>query len=106
MRHKYYIYIVTNRSKMIYVGLTNDLKNILKKHREMRMKCPKGNFGLKKLVHVEQYYDVSQAVKREAELKEAPRDFKQKLLDFSNPGWDCIQEYWKENMERSLVKVS
>ncbi len=40
---------------MIYIGLTNDLKNILKKHRALKMTCTKGTFGLHKLVHVEEY---------------------------------------------------
>ena len=104
MRPKYYIYIVSNRSKMIYIGLTNDLKNILKKHRSLRMSCTKGNFGLNKLVHVEEYYDINQAIQREQELKESPRSFKSKLLSYSNPNWECIQSYWMENMERAVAK--
>ncbi len=104
MASKYYIYIVSNRSKMIYVGLTHDLKNILSKHRELRMRCAKGNFGLNKLVYVEEYYDVNQAVKRESELKQASRLLKAKLLSFSNPKWECIQDYWMENLERAVVK--
>ena len=104
MRPKYYIYIVSNRSKMIYIGLTNDLKNILKKHRSLRMNCTKGNFGLNKLVHVEEYYDINQAIKREEELKKAPRSFKSNLLSYSNPSWECVQSYWMENMERAIAK--
>lgn len=104
MRPKYYIYIVSNRSKMIYIGLTNDLKNILKKHRALNMNCTKGNFGLNKLIHVEEYHDINQAIKREEELKNAPRSFKAKLLSYSNPTWECIQNYWIENMERAVVK--
>ena len=82
MRPKYYIYIVSNRSKMIYIGLTNDLKNILKKHRALKMNCSKGNFGLNKLVHVEEYHDINQAIQREKELKDSPRSFKSKLLSY------------------------
>jgi len=104
MRPKFYIYIVSNRSKMIYIGLTNDLKNILKKHRDLRMNCTKGNFGLNKLVHVEEYYDINQAIQRENELKESPRSFKANLLSYSNPSWECIQSYWMENMERAIAK--
>ena len=104
MRPKFYIYIVSNRSKMIYIGLTNDLKNILKKHRALKMNCTTGNFGLNKLVHVEEYYDVNQALNRESELKEAPRSFKSKLLSHSNPTWEWIQDYWSESLERAVVK--
>jgi len=104
MRPKFYIYIVSNRSKMIYVGLTNDLKNILKKHRALKMNCTKGNFGLNKLVHVEEYYNVDQAIQRENELKRAPRSLKAKLLSYSNPKWECIQHYWSENLERAIAK--
>lgn len=89
---------------MIYIGLTNDLKNILKKHRALKMNCTKGNFGLHKLVYVEEYYDINQAIKREEELKNAPRSFKSKLLSYSNPSWECVQNYWVENLERAIVK--
>lgn len=89
---------------MIYIGLTNDLKNILKKHRALKMNCSKGNFGLNKLVHVEEYHDINQAIQREKELKDSPRSFKSKLLSYSNPTWECIQSYWMENMERAVAK--
>lgn len=104
MTPKYYVYILSNRSKSIYVGLTHDLKNILKKHRQLRMQCTKGNFGLNKLVHVEEYHDIDQAIRREIELKEAPRSLKAQLLDFVNPKWECVQNYWIENMERASFK--
>ncbi len=71
----------------------------------MKMKCSKGNFGLNKLVYVEEYSDIDKAIQREKDLKEAPRSFKQKLLRFYNPTWVCIQDYWKENMERALIKA-
>ena len=68
------------------------------------MNCTKGNFGLNKLIHVEEYHDVLQAIKREEELKKATRSFKAKLLSYSNPSWECIQNYWVENLERAVVK--
>ncbi len=104
MHHRFYLYILSNRSKMIYVGLTNDLKNILKKHQEMRMSTSKGNFGLNRLVHVEEFDNVEEAIQREEELKKAPRSTKARLLSFVNPKWRCIQNNWFEAKEPQLIK--
>lgn len=87
---KYYIYIVSNRSKLIYVGLTNDINNIMKKHRAMNMHSSKANFGLNKLVYVEEYKDVNKAIEREVELKNSSRLFLKRLLYSANPKWKCI----------------
>lgn len=100
MTSKYYIYIVSNRSNLIYIGLTNDVMKILKKHRLMNMNCSRGNFGLNKLVYVEEYHDVEQAVKREVELKSASRSFKMRLLTYKNPKWECIKDCLSERLER------
>lgn len=92
----YYIYMVTNTSRMLYVGLTTDLANILEKHREMRMNCFKGNFALDRLIYVEELSNIERAIKREQELKSSPRYYKMQLLNITNPNWDCLGDYWLE----------
>ncbi len=91
---KYYIYILSNKSRMLYVGLTTDLDRMLTKHREMRLSSFKGNFGLKNLVYVEEIENVEDAVSREIELKSLPFCEKKQLLDTFNPYWECIRDLW------------
>lgn len=96
--HSYYIYIVSNTSRMLYVGLTNDIEKMLLKHREMRMGNYKGNFAYNKLVYVEEIRDVNKAIKREIELRTSTRLEKIQLLEITNPNWDCLSEYWMEKV--------
>lgn len=91
---KYYIYILSNASKMLYVGLTTDLDQILAKHRDRRMASFKANFSFDKLIYVEETTDIYKAIDRETELKGIPRHRKIDLLRFTNPRWECISNYW------------
>ena len=100
MTSKYYIYIASNRSKLIYVGLTHDVDNILHKHRHMNMNCSRGNFGLNKLIYVEEFRDVEEAIVREKELKNSSRLFKTRLVTSFNPKWECIQGCWSKGIEK------
>jgi putative endonuclease len=92
--NRYYIYILSNASRMIYVGLTTDLDKIVQKHREKKMSSFKANFSFEKLVYVEETTDIHHAINREAELKGFPRNKKQDLISITNPGWQCIGSYW------------
>ncbi len=79
---------------MLYIGLTTDLDEILKKHREKRMSSFKANFSFEKLIYVEETTDIYKAIDREAELKKIPRNKKIDLLRLINPRWECISNYW------------
>ena len=91
---KYYVYIVSNASKMLYVGLTTDLDKMLTKHQEKRMSIFKGNFAFEKLIYVEETTDIHQAIAREVELKKFPRHHKVDLLSLTNPKWECMSTFW------------
>ncbi len=88
----YYVYMVSNASRMLYVGLTTDIEKMLEKHRSMNMNCFRGNFSLDRLVYLEEVPDVAQAIQREAELKTSSRDYKNRLLAITNPRWKCMAE--------------
>tara|TARA_R110000868_G_scaffold383578_6_gene650631 strand:- start:7370 stop:7666 length:297 start_codon:yes stop_codon:yes gene_type:complete len=91
---KYYIYILSNASKMLYVGLSTDLDQIIIKHREKRMFSFKANFSFDKLIYVEETTDVYKAIDREEEIKKIPRHRKMDLLRLTNPKLECISRYW------------
>lgn len=91
---RYYIYMMSNPSRNLYVGLTTDLDKIITKHREKRMSNFKANFAFEKLVYVEETADVDYAISREKFLKSTPNYKKIDLLNITNPRWECISEYW------------
>lgn len=79
---------------MLYVGLTTDLDNIVRKHREKRMNSFKANFSFDKLIYVEETSDIYHAINREKELKSFSHYKKQDLVALINPTWECMGNYW------------
>ncbi|GAB5409550.1 MAG: hypothetical protein BalsKO_19150 [Balneolaceae bacterium] len=96
--NKYYIYILCNPSKMLYVGLTTDLNKILLKHRNREMASFKANFSFDKLIYLEETTDIQKAIKREIELKKIPHYKKMDMLRLTNPNWECISNYWMKEI--------
>lgn len=88
---KFYVYVVANTSKMLYVGLTNDIKSLLRKHQEKRMHIFRANFGLDILVYYEELVSVREAVHREEEIKSLSRYEKYQLIEEKNPNWESLK---------------
>ena len=82
------VYILTNKPNgTIYVGVTSNLARRLEDHR-LR---PKGSFtaryNLQRLVHVERFDDIEEAIRREKQLKGGSRAKKIALIERDNPLW-------------------
>lgn len=70
MSKTYYVYLLSNASKMIYIGVTNDLERRVYEH---KMKLKKGftkKYNLHQLVYYEETDDIGRAIEREKQLKE------------------------------------
>jgi putative endonuclease len=46
--------------------------------------------GIKRLVYVEAHDDIEAAILREKQIKEWQRDWKIRLIERENPGWDDL----------------
>jgi putative endonuclease len=86
---KGYVYIMTNdNNKVLYTGVTSDLKERVKEHRE---KAHPGSFtsryNIRKLVYYELFKGIGQAIKREKQIKAGSRKTKIDLITSRNPEW-------------------
>jgi putative endonuclease len=84
---EYYVYITSNNSKTLYVGVTN---NIVRRMREHRSKIHPGftqRYNVTKLVYYESTDDVSGAIEREKQIKKWRREKKIQLIETMNPEW-------------------
>jgi putative endonuclease len=67
---EYYVYIPTNERRTLYIGVTNNLERRLWEHRES---IDPGAFAtthkLDRLVHIEVFQHVLDAIAREKQLK-------------------------------------
>jgi putative endonuclease len=87
--HRYWVYIISNqRATAVYVGLTNNIYNRTLQHKE---KINPNSFSAKnnlnKLVYYEEFGDVNLAIKREKQLKNWHREWKENLIKEKNPEW-------------------
>ncbi len=83
-----YIYFLTNRHhNVLYVGVTTDLKQRIAQHRNNQFGGFSARYNLNKVVLVEEYQDVRQAVEREKQIKSWSRKRKDELIAQSNPEW-------------------
>ncbi len=85
MNTEYHVYILSNASGMLYVGLTTDLTSMLRKHRSQNVQSFKANFAFNKVEYVEQLTNPNTAVCRFHALKGMNMREKRELItSFTN----------------------
>ena len=92
----YYVYILTNwNNKVMYIGVTNDLKRRLYEHKHQLVEGFTKRYNVHKLVYYEQTNDVHSALQREKELKGWRRARKDALVESMNLTWADLSEGWE-----------
>jgi putative endonuclease len=90
----YYVYILTNASQTLYVGMTNDLARRVYQHRHGEGSAFTHRYGLDKLVYYETTNSVHVAIAREKEIKAWRREKKLALIRAENPNWLDLAATW------------
>lgn len=97
--HSYYVYIITNNYRSTYyIGVTNNLKERLKKHKEnivLGNKTFASKYFLEHLVYYEKFTWIQEAIAREKELKKWRRDKKLNLIKEFNPKFEFLNYLFK-----------
>jgi putative endonuclease len=75
------------RNGTLYIGVTSDLAKRVWEHREGLIEGFTKKYGVKMLVHFEEFGDVSLAIQRETRLKKWKRQWKLELIEKENPNW-------------------
>jgi len=89
----YYVYLLTNwNNRVMYVGVTNDLKRRLYEHKNKLIKGFTEKYNLNKLVYFEHTQDIYSAITREKEIKKWRREKKNKLVSLTNSEWQDLSE--------------
>jgi len=89
----YYVYLLTNwNNKVMYVGMTNDLKRRIYEHKAKTVKGFTEKYNLNKLVYFEATSNVQAAIAREKEIKKWRREKKNALVAGTNPEWKDLSE--------------
>lgn len=90
----YWVYIMTNRSGTLYVGFTGNLERRIYEHRNQFVDGFASKYRINRLVHVEAFSEVRDAIAREKQIKAWRRSHKLDLIATSNPEWRDLAEQW------------
>jgi putative endonuclease len=93
MGRTYYVYILANESRELYVGVTNDALRRVVQHRSgLDRKSYTTRHQVFRLVYCESTNDVRVAIRREKQIKGWNRRRKIELIENANPEWKDLAE--------------
>jgi putative endonuclease len=92
--NEYWVYIMSNVSKTLYIGITNNLQRRIQEHKLGMTPGFVEQYNIKKLVHMESTNDIYSALNREKQLKGWSRSKKINLIESSNPNWNDLSDKW------------
>jgi len=88
--YQFWVYILSSRSRNLYVGMTNALIARTTKHREHIAGAYTARYAIDRLVYFEYFQYVNNAIAREKELKRCSRTQKIDLIERLNPTWEDL----------------
>jgi len=88
--HHYYVYILFNKSRTLYVGVTNKLLFRVEQHRNGEFEGFTKKYNIHRLVYFERFQYVGNAIAREKEIKGWLRARKIALIEEENPTWEDL----------------
>jgi putative endonuclease len=92
----YFVYIMSNRSKTLYTGITGSLIRRVREHKQGVGSAFTTKYGLNRLVYFERFEDVHRAIGREKQIKGWLRIRKVALIVSVNPAWKDLSAEWYE----------
>ena len=95
MRH-YHVYILASKSRVLYIGVTNNLMRRVQSHRAGEVEFST-KYLVHRLVYAESTEDAAAAIKREKQLKGWVRRKKVDLIEATNPEWRDLASAWFED---------
>jgi putative endonuclease len=92
---RYYVYILTNaRNTVLYIGMTNDIMCRMTEHKAGTIEGFSRRYDLKKLIYLEEFAEVREAIAREKQLKNWHREWKLNLIRQENPEMEDLSASW------------
>ena len=86
----YYVYILTNKSNTLYVGVTNDLERRINEHSFKTISSFTSKYNLNKLVYYQEFSDINDAIAIEKKMKGWTRKKKMELIKTINPEFNNL----------------
>lgn len=94
MSKEYYVYIMTNKSRTLYTGVTNNLMRRVDEHKKKLVQGFTSKYNIQFLAYYESTPSIHEALVREKQIKGWLRVKKIALINSMNPGWKDLSEEW------------
>jgi putative endonuclease len=95
--HDYWVYLLTNKHRTtLYIGITNEIVRRLYQHRYGEVDGFAKRYHLTRLVWIEHFRDVNDAIACEKRLKGWRRSRKIALIERTNPRWLDLSDNWEQ----------
>jgi putative endonuclease len=94
-----YVYILANRSRTIYVGVTADLERRVWEHRFTSESHFTTRYNIDQLVWFDESDDIRVAIARETQIKNWRREWKTALVEKDNPSWNDLAGAWYDSRD-------
>jgi putative endonuclease len=102
---QYYVYIMSNDHRTLYIGVTNNLERHVYQHKHHLLEGFTAKYHLTKLVYYASTNDVREAIAREKHLKGWTRARKIALVEETNPEWEDLSLAWYAEVPPNLAEV-
>jgi|SRR5687768_6976026 len=96
-----YVYVLSSRTRRLYVGVTNDLIRRVWQHRDGTIRGFTKKYSVNRLVYYESFSDPTVAIRREKQIKSWSRVKKLALVESMNPAWIDYGEDWFPRARRA-----
>jgi putative endonuclease len=95
--HDYWVYILTNKGcTTLYIGITNNITRRLHQHRYGDAEGFAKRYNLSRVVWLEYFRNVNDAIVCEKKLKGWRRSRKIALVERTNPRWLDLSDDWEQ----------
>ncbi len=103
MKKTFFVYILASKSKVLYIGMTNNLARRLLEHKKKLVQGFTSKYNINRLVYYEEHNNPEEAILREKQIKGWVRIKKIELIEEINPGWKDLSEGWFETEKDRVV---
>ena len=90
---RYYVYVMASKSRVLYVGITNDIRRVWEHKSDVNPGFT-SKYRIHRLVYFESFKYVGNAIAPEKRIKGWLREKKVALVRSANPTWEDLSEGW------------
>ena len=91
----YYVYVMTNSTRTLYTGVTNNLERRVYEHKHKIIPGFTSKYNINRLIYYEETNSIHVAIAREKEIKSWLRRRKVELIESKNPQWRDLSAEWE-----------